>query len=165
MNQQNIDLSISKADTHKQLENFKVFPKHVGVWEGTWISLDADGKETQRFKGLLKKEIVDNQWVQTNTYHYADGKSITHNFVGVVAGEGTIKIESSEPPFCNYTMLAEEHDENLIIFKVREKATGVVIGVETINLIDENNCVRTTQGFTAEGKFRGGLMIVERKVG
>ena len=156
---------MSETAKQKQLEQFKVFRKHVGVWEGTWIRLDADGKEIERFKGIVKKEIVDNQWVQTNTYQFADGRSVTQNFVGVVAGDGAVKIESSEPPFCNYTTLAEEHDDKIIIFKVWDKATGVLQAVETITLIDENNCVRTSQGFTASGTFRGGMTIVERKTG
>ena len=62
-------------------------------------------------------------------------------------------------------MIAEEFGENLIIFRVWDQATGVLIGVETINLYDDNTCVRTSQGFTAEGKFRGGMVITESKIG
>lgn len=149
----------------EQLENFQVFPKHVGVWEGNWIRLDADSKEIERFRGVLTKKIIDNQWVQTNTYQFADGKSTTQNFVGIVAGEGMIKIESSEPPFCNYTSIAEEHGDSLIIFRIWDKATGVLLGLETINLYDHNTCVRTSQGFTAEGKFKGVMVITECRVG
>jgi Domain of unknown function (DUF3598) len=159
------NMSTSDSSTQPQLENFKVFPQHVGVWEGTWIRLDADAKEIERFKGILTKKIVDNQWVQTNTYQFADGRSVTQEFVGQVAGEGIVKIESAEIPFCNYNLIAEEYGDNLIIFRVLDKATGVLLGVETINLSDENTCIRTTQGFTAEGKFRGGMMIVEHRVG
>lgn len=147
------------------LENFKVFPKHVGVWQGNWIRLDADGKEIERFQGVLSKKIVDNQWVQTNNYQFADGRTVEQNFVGLVAGEGKIKFESSDLPFCNYTLIAEEVGENLIIFRVWDKATGVLLGLETINLVDEITCVRTSQGFTAEGKFRGVMVIHEGRVG
>ncbi len=152
-------------DTKLNLENFEVFPKHVGVWEGNWIRLDADSKEIERFRGVVTKKIVNNQWIQTNTYQYADGRSVTQNFVGLVAGKGTVKIESSEPPFCNYTAIAEEFGENLVIFRIWDKATSVLIGVETINLYDEDTCVRTSQGFTAEGKFRGGMVITEHRIG
>jgi hypothetical protein len=158
-------MPIPETDSQTQLQNFKVFPKHVGVWEGNWIRLDANGKELERFTGLLTKKIVDNQWVQTNTYQFADGRSVTQNFVGLVAGEGIIKFESSDPPFCNYTLIAEEHGDSLIISKVWDKATGVLLGLETINLSDENTCVRTSQGFTEEGKFRGVMVINERRVG
>jgi len=158
-------MSISETDPQILLENFNVFPKHVGVWEGNWIRLDANGKELERFTGVLEKKIVDNQWVQTNTYQFADGRSVTQNFVGLVADESIIKLESSDPPFCNYTLIAEEHGDSLIIFRVWDKATGVLLGLETINLSDDNTCVRTSQGFTAEGKFRGVMVITEHRVG
>jgi hypothetical protein len=158
-------MPIPEIDSQTQLENFKVFPKHVGVWEGSWIRLDANGKELERFTGLLTKKIVDNQWVQTNTYQFVDGRSVTQNFVGLVAGEGILKFESSDPPFCNYTLIAEEHGDSLIIFRVWDKATGMLLGLETINLSDDNTCVRTSQGFTEEGKFRGVMVINERRVG
>ncbi|MFB2918338.1 MULTISPECIES: DUF3598 family protein [Aerosakkonema] len=157
-------MSTSDPATQPQLENFKVFSKHVGVWQGKWIRLDADGKEIERFTGVVTKKIIDNQWFQTNTYQYADGKTVTQNFVGMVAGVGAIKIESSEPPFSNFATLAEEYSENTIIFRIWDKATGVLIGIETIVLSDENNCIRTSQGYTLDGKFKGGLMIVEHKV-
>jgi hypothetical protein len=147
------------------LEDFKVFPQHVGVWQGNWIRLDADGKEIERFQGLPTKKIVDNQWVQKNNYQFADGRNIEQNFVGLIAGEGKIQFESSDPPFCNYTLIAEEVGGDLIIFRVWDKATGILIGLETINLVDENTCVRTSQGFTPEGKFRGVMVIHETKVG
>jgi hypothetical protein len=164
MNTTDSNVPISDPNHQQNLENFKVFRKHVGVWQGNWIRFDADGKEIERFTGIVNKKIVNNQWVQTNTYQFADGRSVTQNFVGVVAGKGAVKIESSDPPFCNYTTLAEEHGENLIIFRVWDQATGVLIGVETINLSDGNTCIRTSQGFTAEGKFRGMMAIVEHKV-
>jgi hypothetical protein len=159
------NMSIPESITQKQLKDFKVFPKHVGVWQGDWIRLDANGQEIERFKGLLTKKIVDNQWVQTNINEFADGRSVTQNFVGIVAGEDRIKIESSDPPFCNYTLIGEEHEDSLIIFRVWDKATGVLLAVETINLIDDNTCIRTTQGFTPEGKFRGVMVIQECRVG
>jgi len=158
-------MSISETDPQILLENFNVFPKHVGVWEGNWIRLDANGKELERFTGVHHAKINDNQWVQTNTYQFADGRSVTQNFVGLVAGESIIKLESSDPPFCNYTLIAEEHGDSLIIFRVWDKATGVLLGLETINLSDDNTCVRTSQGFTAEGKFRGVMVITEHRVG
>ena len=89
---------MNTADTGLHLENFEVFPKHVGVWEGNWIRLDADSQEIERFRGVVTKKIVNNQWIQTNTYYYTDGRSVTQ-FVGLVAGKGRVRIESSEPPF------------------------------------------------------------------
>lgn len=165
MNIANTNMAISDTETQQTMDNFKVFPKHIGVWQGTWIRLDADAKEIERFTGVVSKKIVDNQWVQTNTYQFADGRSVTQNFVGILAGKGSIKIESNEPPFSNYTAIAEEYGDDLVIFRIWDKATGVLLGIETINLSENNTCcIRTNQGYTAEGKFKGGMMIVERKI-
>jgi hypothetical protein len=146
------------------ITNFKVLPKHIGVWEGDWTILDADYKETQRFTAVLTHQIVDNQWRQTNVQTYANGNSETQNFVGSPVGEGQIQMESPDFPFCNYKTLATEVGDNLIIFQVWEKATGSLRAVETINLINSGERIRTTQSFTPEGKFRGVMVVVERRI-
>lgn len=147
-----------------QITNFKVFPKHTGVWEGDWIILDADCKETLRFTAVLTQKIVDNQWRQTNVQTYANGKSETQNFVGHVVGEGQVQIESPDSVFSNYKTLATEVGENLIIFQIWDKATGSLRAVETINLVSSDRRIRTTQSLTEEGKLRGVMVIVEQKI-
>ncbi|MCU0541164.1 MAG: DUF3598 family protein [Oscillatoriaceae cyanobacterium Prado104] len=146
-----------------QLSNFKVFPKHTGVWEGSWTILNADFQETQRFTAVLTQKIEDNQWKQTNLQTYANGKSEAQNFVGHVVGEGQVQVESSDFPFSNYKTLATEVGDNLIVFQVWEKATGILRAVETINLVSENRRIRTTQSLTEEGKLRGVMVILEQK--
>jgi hypothetical protein len=147
-----------------QITNFKVFPKHTGVWEGDWTILDADCKETQRFTAVLTQKIVDNQWRQTNVQTYANGKSETQNFVGHVVGEGQVQIESPDSVFSNYKTLATEVGEDLIIFQIWDNATGSLRAVETINLVSSDRRIRTTQSLTEEGKLRGVMVIVEQKI-
>lgn len=147
-----------------QISNFKVFPKHTGVWEGTWTILNADFQETQRFTAVLTQEIVDNEWRQTNVQTYANGKSETQNFVGHVVGEGQVEIESPDSVLSNYKTLATEVGDNLIIFQVWDKATGILRAVETINLVSGDRRIRTTQSLTEEGKLRGVMVIVEQKI-
>ncbi len=163
----NVPSNVPMCDTgiQKRLEEFEIFPKHVGVWEGNWIRLDAEGKEIERFTGIVTKNIVDNQWIQTNTYQFADGRSVTYNFIGRVVGDRTVKLEGCEPPFGNYIMIAEEYKDNLVIFRMWDKATGVPITIETISLSDDNTCIRTLQGFTPQGAFKGFTVIAERKIG
>jgi hypothetical protein len=147
-----------------QITNFKVFPKHTGVWDGDWTILDADCKEKQKFTAVLTQKIVDNQWRQTNVHTYANGKSETQNFVGHVVGEGQVEIESPDSVFSNYKTLATEVGDNLIIFQVWDKATGILRAVETINLVSSDRRIRTTQSLTEDGKLRGVMVIVERRI-
>ena len=147
-----------------QLSNFKVFPKHTGIWEGDWTILDADCKETLRFTAVLTQKIVDNEWRQTNVQTYANGKTETQNFVGHVVGEGQVQIESPDSEFSNYKTLATEVGDNLIIFQIWDKATGIQRAVETINLVSSDRRIRTNQILNEEGKLRGVTVIVEQKI-
>src|SRR6476469_9621897 len=90
------------------IQDFQVFPKHVGVWDGNWLRLDANGQEIARFTSTLTKRIVDNQWVQSNTYNYADGTTVTQNYVGIATKEGVVDITSVDSSFSNFKAIAEE---------------------------------------------------------
>jgi hypothetical protein len=147
-----------------QITNFKVFPKHIGVWEGNWTRLDADCKEIEKCTSVLTLNIVENEWRQTNVLTYANGKSETKHFVGHVVGEGQVQIESPDSAFSNYKTLATEVGDNLIIFQMWEKATGILRAVETINLVSSDRRIRTNQILTEEGKLRGVTVIVEQKI-
>lgn len=147
-----------------QLAEFAVFPKHVGVWQGDWIRLDRNAQETMRFTGLLTQRIIGNQWIQTNEHEFPDGKKVTQSFVGRVIGTGRVTIESADPPFFNYLMTAQEMGD-LLVFDIRDKATGNLIATETINLVQQNHRIRTTQSFSIEGTFQGVMLIIEHRVG
>lgn len=147
-----------------QLSNFKIFQKNTGVWEGNWTILDGDCKEIQRFIAVVTQRIIDNQWRQTNVQTYSNGNIETQNFIGYVVGEGKVKIESPNPPFCNYNTLATEFGDDLIIFQVWDNANGSLRAIETINLVSASERIRTTQSLTPEGKLRGVMVITERKI-
>lgn len=163
MNDSEINTSVDPI-AQKQLKDFNVFPKHIGVWSGDWIRLDANAKETERFQAVLTQEIVNNQWVQKNTYSYTDGRTVTHNFVGNVISNDEVEIESGIPSWQDYAAIAQEHGDRIIIFNVWEKATGKLTATETINLVNDSNRCRTVQSFTVDGEFKGLTLIVERRI-
>ena len=148
-----------------QLNEFAVFPKHTGVWQGDWIRMDHNAQETMRFTGLLTQQIIDNQWIQTNHHEFSDGQKVTQNFIGRVTGAGRVTIESPDPPFFNYSMTAQEMGDHLLVFDVRDKATGNLLATETINLVQQNQRIRTTQSFSIAGEFKGVMLIIEHRVG
>lgn len=129
------------------------------------MRLDANGQELARFTATLTKKIVDNQWIQSNTYNYADGTTATHNYVGTAVKEGVVDITSPDSPFSNFKAIAEEHGENLIIFNVWDKASGALIGIETINLVRPDYCVRTSQGFALDRTLKSVMVITEHRIG
>lgn len=151
------------ANFDMRIEDFQVFPKHVGVWEGNWLRLDANGQEIARFTATLTKRIVDNQWMQSNTYNYADGTTVTHEYVGIAIQKGVVEIASVDSSFAGFRSIAAEHGENLIIFNVSDKASGTLIGTETINLVRPDYCVRTSQGFAPDGTLKSFMIITEHR--
>ena len=151
------------TDLEINIQDFKVFPKHVGVWEGSWLRLDANGQEIARFTATLTKRIVNNQWIQANAYTYADGTTATHNYVGTVVKEGVVDLTSLDSSFSNFNAIAEEHGEDLIIFNIWEKVSGALIATETINLVRPDYCVRTSQGFAPDGTLKSFMIIKENR--
>ena len=149
----------------KQLSDFQVFSKHIGTWSGYWIRMDTNAQETERFEAEITQKIVDNQWLQTNTYHYADGKIATSSFVGKVISNDEIEIEAIDvPSWENITAIAREHGDRIIIFNTLNKATGQLFITEMINLVNNDNRCRTSQIFTEDGKLKGITLIVEKRI-
>lgn len=148
-----------------QLEKFKILPKFVGIWEGEWTRLDPYGNEIERFTSVLNQKIVENQWVQTNQNKYPDGKIVNISFFGKAVGDGKVIFESPDYPYCNFHMLVEEYSENVIIISVSEKTAGFPLAIETINLINNHQRIRTLQQFQLpDGKFSGFMIVVEHKI-
>jgi hypothetical protein len=165
MNQAVTNLPFSDKNTEIKLENFKVLPRFVGTWEGHWTRLDQDANEIERFTSLLNQKIVNNQWVQTNQNKYSNGRIENLRFFGRVVNNSTVLFESPDPPYCDFLMLVKEVGDNLVIINVSHKTTGVTLAIETINLISNNQRIRTLQKFyTQNSKLSGFIIVVEHKI-
>ncbi|WP_414565751.1 MULTISPECIES: DUF3598 family protein [unclassified Anabaena] len=165
MNRQIMNLPLSDTNKEIKLENFKVLPKFVGAWEGHWTRLDKDANEIERFTSVLNQKIINNQWVQTNQNKYSSGRIENLSFFGRIVNSNTVILESPNVPYCNFLMLVEEVGENLIIINVSDKVTDVTLAIETINLISNNQRIRTLQKFhVQDGKLSGFIIVVEHKI-
>jgi hypothetical protein len=165
MNRLGKELSVSNTETQKSWESLRVLPRFVGVWEGNWIRMDASAREIERYTAVLTQKIVEDRWVQTNENNFADGRTETINFIGRVVEDDTILLESPDFPYCNFKMLIQEHGDCIIIIRVWDKATEIPLATETINLVSENQRIRTMQQFLPpDGKLSGFMVIVEHKV-
>lgn len=150
----------------KRLDEFKVLPKLVGIWQGHWIALDAQGQELYQFTSLLTQKIIDNKWVQTNENSYTDGRKETLHFLGKVLGSNSLLLESPDAPYSDFKMIVDEHDKHLIIISVSEKKTDSPLATETINLVSPNQRIRTLQQFKSpNGQLRGFTLVNEQKIG
>lgn len=146
------------------IADYKVFPRHVGKWEGLVRVLDANLQENKCYKIAQVFDATENKWVISNTYLYSDGTSVTHVFDVIPMGNSEVEVKTEAPALKDATMKAIEHGESTIDFKVFNSMTGKLQGIETITLVSEQERVRTTQMFDQEGAFKGLMVIVERRV-
>lgn len=147
------------------LQNYKVFPKHVGKWEGTVRFLDAQLQATKHYKIAQTFQDAGDKWVITNTYIYPDETSYTHSFDVIPVGNGEVNVKPQDgSSFTDSKLTALEHSDNIVDFKAINTATGHLREIETIILTRENNRVRTTQFFTENGELKSLLVVVEHRV-
>ncbi|UBF26577.1 hypothetical protein K9N68_00755 [Kovacikia minuta CCNUW1] len=143
---------------------YKVFPRHVGKWEGLVRILDANLQEINRHRIAQAFKAFDHKWVIENTYLYEDGTSLTHSFDIIPTGNGEVKVETAESLLRGAAMKAHEYGDNIVNFQVLNSATGNLQELETITLVNDQDRVRTAQIFESDGTFKGLMVIVERRV-
>lgn len=135
-----------------------IFQRHVGTWKGEYIKTDTTGHFLRSFTGTFTVRIERNTYKQVNYYQYSDGSDLTLNFSGEFIG-GILRMSSTS--YSEFSAIAWDSGQETIGFKVRKThATEVIEFMETINLLDENHRVRSTQAFK-NGKFDGISFIEE----
>lgn len=146
------------------LQDYQVFPQHVGQWEGTVRFLDANLQETKRYQISQAFDDAGDKWVITNTYTYGDGTSYSHSFDVIPIGNREVKLMvNNDSRFANYDLSALEHGNNIIDFKIFNRTTGILSEIETITITGDRR-LRTTQFFTETGDFKNLLVVVEHRV-
>lgn len=159
-------MSTFDSSSDNLLNNYTVFPQNVGKWEGTVRFLDGDLQELKRYQiAQTFAEVVD-KWVLTNTYIYPDGTTASQSFDIIPTSPGKVKLEvvGENPRFKDYQLTALEQEDNIITFKVINRATGMPREIETITFMGENQRIRTATIFTETGTLQGFLVIKEERV-
>jgi hypothetical protein len=136
-----------------------LFPKHHGIWDGTYTRLGADGKVMDHHKSHLTLTLDGKVWKQTNEYTWESGKREFHDF-------GTSYFDDNDHlQFDNPRIKGEAWEsENVIILWWTYKDQPGSMLYEIITLIDDKHRMRTWQ-HSRNGVFEGLTMIEERKVG
>jgi hypothetical protein len=136
-----------------------LFPKHHGIWEGTYTRLDANGQVTDKFHSRLTLRLEGKQWSQTNEYSWDNGKREFHDFGSSHFNDHDHLI------FDNPRIKGEAWESNNVInlYWTYKDEPGTML-YEIISMIDDNHRMRTWQ-HSRNGVFEGLTMIEERKVG
>ena len=135
-----------------------LFPKHGGVWEGTYKRLNAAGELMWEHKSRLSLRLDGNEWWQSNLYEFPDGRVEFHNFgLSHFDKNGVMTFDNSRIYGKSW-----ETDGSIILWWTYKEEPGSKL-YEIINLIDDGHRMRVWQHST-NGVFEGLTMIEEWKI-
>jgi hypothetical protein len=132
----------------------------VGVWEGTFIRVDAGGEVTDRHRLRVVAALANgNEWRQRNTYSWDDGRTQTLAVSGTFAPDGRLVLDDGRIRGFGW----ETESDNIIVAweYVAEPGTRMW---ELVSLPDADHRLRTWQHIR-HGTFEGVTIIDERRVG
>lgn len=139
----------------------RLFPKHTGVWEGTYTRINADGSIRDKFKSKLTIRFEGpTKYHQVNEYFWDDGHHECLDF-GVCEFN-----EKGELIFDNPRLIGkawETNDSVVLIWSYKNKPGSHLF--ENIDLIGPDDKHRIRVWKWSEGdEFQGITMISERQV-
>lgn len=140
------------------MADFPVFERHMGVWEGTYTLLDAEGEVIYRHKSRLEIQHKGSEYFQRNIYTWPDGKVETYEFAGEFR-EGRLWLDVPR-----LRGSAVEVGDNDIVLTWVYKDSPTQQMAELIHLYDDTRRCRTWQ-FIENGKITRVMVINEEKVG
>jgi hypothetical protein len=134
-----------------------LFPKHAGVWKGTYTRLSPNGEIIDKHKSHLTLQLHGKEWSQTNEYTWESGKREFHDF-------GTSHFDDNDHlQFDNPRIKGEAWEsENVIVLSWTYKNEPGTMLYEIITLTGENSRMRTWQ-HSRNGVFEGLTMIEEHR--
>ncbi len=142
--------------------NLRLFPKHLGIWEGTYTRISPAGEVIQKWNSRLTIRMVDDRtYHQVNEYFWEDGHYELHDFGQSKFNDEGVLI------FDNPRILGEAwetHNSVNLTWTYRDTPGSMLY--EMIDLIGEKEDVRIrTWKWSNYDQFNGIMMIHEKKVG
>lgn len=139
----------------------RLFPKHIGIWEGTYTRIAPDGTMTDRFNSRLTIRMEGERgYHQVNEYTWADGHYECHDF-GVSQFDENWELQFDNPRIKGHAW--ETQNSVNLIWAYKDRPGSMLY--EMIDLIgdDERTRIRTWK-WSFKDQFEGLTMIHEKKV-
>jgi len=138
----------------------RLFPQHTGIWEGSYIRINAQGEKTDEWKSRLTIKITeDGAYHQVNQYFWADGHQECHDFgICHFNEEGELLFDS--PRINGYSW--ETKDSVCLIWTYLNRPGSKLY--EMIDLIGDGTHRVRNWRWTENDTFQGITMIEERRV-
>jgi hypothetical protein len=141
------------------MTTLRLFPKHTGVWEGSYIRIDANGNVTNQWKSRLTIKLEGSDYHQVNHYIWDDGHEEIHDFgISKFDDEGTLIFDS--PRIEGYSW--ETRDSVCLVWTYKNRLGSKLF--EMIDLIGDGTHRVRNWRWTENDEFQGITMIDERKI-
>jgi hypothetical protein len=140
--------------------SLRLFPKHLGVWEGTYTRIAPDGTLIDRFNSRLTIRMEGERgYHQVNEYTWDDGHYECHDF-GVSQFDENWQLQFDNPRIKGHAW--ETQNSVNLIWSYKDRPGSMLY--EMIDLIGEKEEVRIrTWKWSYHDQFEGLTMIHEKK--
>lgn len=125
-----------------------LFDDHVGVWCGTHVVLDGQGREVERFEATVTCRRDGLRWLQTTTRAWPDDRATESEVVGTFDSEGVLHYQHPH-------VVGEGRDlgDHHIVSVWKDPEHPDVSFASLITLLGPDRRVRITQ------KIKGGRLV------
>jgi hypothetical protein len=141
------------------MANLRLFPKHTGIWEGSYMRIDAQGKIINQWKSRLTIKLEGSDYHQVNHYIWDDGHEEIHDFgISKFDENGTLIFDS--PRIEGYSW--ETRDSVCLVWSYKNRPGSKLF--EMIDLIGDGTHRIRNWRWSEGDEFQGITMIEERKI-
>ena len=135
-----------------------LFDDHIGVWCGTHVVIDSQGREVDRFEATVQCRREGNRWVQTTTRAWPDGRAAESEFFGTFDMEGVLHYEHPRV----HGQARDVGGSNIVsVWQDPEHPEASYASL--ITLLNQDRRVRTTQKIEG-GRLVARILIKEARV-
>jgi hypothetical protein len=135
-----------------------LFDDHIGVWCGTHLVIDSQGREIERFEATVRSRREGDRWFQTTTRAWPDGRATESEFTGTFDAAGVLHYQS--PRVVGRGI--DVGDGNIIsIFKDPDEPDVTYCSI--ITLLSRDRRVRTVQKIE-NGRLASRTLVKEARV-
>ena len=135
-----------------------LFDDHIGVWCGTHVVIDGQGRELDRFEATVTCRREGDRWFQTTTRAWPDGRATESEFFGTFDAEGVLHYQ--HPHVIGQGRDLGGHD---IASVWKDPEHPEVSYASLITLLSRDRRVRTVQKIEG-GKLVARILVKEARV-
>lgn len=138
----------------------RLFPKHTGIWEGTYTRIEPDGSMRDRWRSRLTIRMMeDGRYHQVNQYFWDDGFEECHDF-GICEFNEEGQLIFDNPRIIGRAW--ETRDSVCLIWDYKHRPGSRLY--EMIDLIGDGTHRIRVWKWSQGDEFQGLTMIEERRV-